>query len=47
MLRRRFVTLAAPNTTLAFGVPEKPGEPEKREVLKMKDIVDYVSPLIL
>jgi hypothetical protein len=47
VLRRRFVTLANPATTVAFGVPTKPGEPDRREEVKLGDIVDYVSPLLL
>ncbi len=47
VLKRRFVTLKEGNATLSFGVPTAPGQPDKREEVRLKNIVDYVAPLQL
>ena len=47
ILKRRFVTLKDPGTTLSLAVPGGPDEPDSNEDVKLKDVLDYVSALLL
>jgi len=46
-MKRRLVTLQDPSARLGFSVPIQPGEPGKLEEILLKDLIDYVSPLLL
>lgn len=45
-MKRRFVTLKDVNAKASFGIPTAAG-PEQLRSVKVKDIIDYVSPLLL
>lgn len=47
VLKRRFVTLKDPNATISFAVPTVAGDPDRKEDVKLKDVRDYVSALLL
>ena len=47
LLNRRFVTLKDAKATIAIGVATRLGEPDRKVNVRLGDIADYVSPLLL